>query len=215
MLALSICVLGIFLLLVVTELLYHRKIIKGEYHRKFFHITAGGFIAFWPWLISWRTIQILGLLMLAVMILNRYVKVFTYHGKIPRVTYGDIFLALAIFVCATITDNKTFFTLAILEVALADGLAAVAGIANGKHWEYKVVGYKKTVVGSMVFWLTSVEILTAGLLGLHNSFSFQDYYYLLLALPPILTIVENLAIFGIDNLLVPVATIVILRLLQA
>jgi dolichol kinase len=215
MLAFSVCVIGIFVLLVLTELLYNKKIIRGEYHRKFFHITAGTFIAFWPWLISFRTIQILALLMLGVMVANRYIKVFTYHGKIPRVTYGDIFLALAIFVCATITDNKTFFALAILEVALADGLAAVVGMANGKHWEYKVFGYKKTVVGSMVFWLTSVEILTAGLLGLHSIYSFQDYYYLLLILPPILMIVENLAVLGVDNLLVPVATIVILRLLQA
>lgn len=215
MLSVISCVAGLFALLVITEILYNKKILKGEYHRKFFHITAGCFIAFWPWLISWKAIQVLSLLMLGVMIANRFLKLFNYHGKIPRVTYGDMFLAFAIFIAAIITDNKTFFAIAILEVALADGLAAVVGIANGKRWGYTVFGYKKTVIGSMVFWLTSLEILVAGLLGLHNFYTFQQYYLILLVIPPILTIVENLAIFGVDNLMLPIATIVLLQLFQS
>lgn len=215
MLALIVCLAGIFLLLLLADWLASKKYLKGEFHRKFLHITAGSFIAFWPWLISWRWIQILGLAMLAVMAANRKYGFLKYHGRVRRVTYGDIFFALAIFISASITTNKSFFAVAILEVALADGLAAVAGIADGKGWEYKVFGYKKTVIGSMVFWLASIEILTAGLLGAHDVFSFQSYYYLLLLLPPVLTVLENLAIFGIDNLVLPLVTIFILRLFQS
>jgi dolichol kinase len=214
MLAVIICVLGLALLLLLTELLAARKLLKGEYLRKFFHITAGTFIAFWPWIISWRSIQILSILMLLIMLANRFLGLSSYHGRIRRVTYGDIFLALAILLSSIITDNKIFFAIAILEVALADGLAAVAGISYGKRWGYKVFGYTKTVIGTMVFWIVTVEILTAGVLAAHDTFSYQDYFYILLLLPPLLTILENLAIFGVDNLVIPLLTIAILQMFQ-
>jgi dolichol kinase len=214
MLAVIVCILGLAFLLLLTELLATRKILKGEYLRKFFHITAGTFIAFWPWLVSWRSIQILSVLMLGVMLANRFFGLSSYHGKIRRVTYGDMFFAVAILICSFVTTNKIFFALAILEVALADGLAAVAGISIGKRWEYKVFGYTKTVIGTMVFWIVTVEILTAGVLAAHDLFSYQDYFYLLLLMPPLLTILENLAVFGIDNLIIPLLTIAILRMFQ-
>lgn len=215
MLKVFICLAGIFLILLIAELLRERKILKGEYLRKFVHIVSGSFIAFWPWLISWRLIQTLSLLMVMIMLTNKYIGFFNYHGKVRRVTYGDYFFALAILVCSFIAQDKIFFMLAILEVALADGLAAVAGIGFGRGWEYKVWGVKKTVIGTMVFWIVSAAILTPGLLAEHDVFSFNAYYYLLLLLPPALTLLENVAIYGADNLLVPLGLIIILRAVQS
>ncbi len=214
MLKLFLCLAVVCLILLISELIWERKILKGEYLRKFVHITAGSFIAFWPWILSWRTIQILSLAMVVVIIANKYLGFFNYHGKIRRVSQGDFFFAVAIFVCSIISQNKIFFAMAILEVALADGLAAIAGISAGKHWEYRIFGYKKTVIGSMVFWIVSASILTGGLLAAHDYFSFQSYYYLLLMLPPFLTLLENVAVYGSDNLVVPVALIVVLRAFQ-
>lgn len=214
MLKLIVCLAGVFLILVVAEILRSKKILKGEYLRKSVHIAAGSFIAFWPWLVSWRTIEVLSLLMIAVMIANRHLKFFNYHGRPHRITYGDYFLAIAIFISALISHNKIFFALAILEVALADGLAAVAGIGSPKKWEYKIFGSRKTVFGSMMFWIASASILTAGLLAAHDYFSFKDYYYLLLLLPPGLTLVENVSPFGLDNLLIPLVLIAVLRAVQ-
>lgn len=215
MLAVIACLAGIFALLVADELLGVYKILKGEYRRKFLHISAGTFIAFWPWLISWHWIEISAVLMIAFMVANRYIPLFNYHGWIGRARSGDIFFGLAIFVAAFIAHNKVFFALAILQVAVADGLAAVAGISSGKNWDYKVFGSKKTVIGSMIFWIASACIFGAGLLAAHDVFSFQDYYMMLLLLPPLLTLLENVSIFGLDNLVIPIATIVILRLVQA
>lgn len=214
MLKLIICLGGILLILLLAELLSERKILKGEYLRKFVHIASGSFIAFWPWLLSWRAIQILSLVMVLVMVTNKYIGFFNYHGKVRRPTYGDYFFALAIFISAIISHNKIFFALAILEVALADGLAAIAGIGFGKRWEYKILGNKKTVIGSMAFWIASASILTAGLLAAHDVFTFRDYYYLLLLLPPGLTVLENLAAYGVDNLVIPIFLIIVLRLVQ-
>ena len=214
MLTVIACLAGLAILLITADLLAKYKVLRGEYHRKFFHITAGSFIAFWPWLISWRAIQVLSILMLMVMAVGRYRNLLKYNGYIHRVTYGDIFFAIAIFISSIITHNKIFFAVAILEVALADGLAAVAGISIGKHWEYKMFGYKKTIIGSMIFWIATVEILTAGLLAAHDVFQFQSYYYLLLLLPPLLTAVESVSLYGVDNLIIPILTIVVLRMFQ-
>lgn len=215
MLNLIICILGLGVLLVLSEVIGKYKILKGEYQRKFLHISSGAFIASWPWLISWRTIQILSLLMIAIMAANYYFGIFNYQKRIGRVTYGDIFLALAVLLTSLITHNKIFFAVAILEVAVADGVAALAGSSYGKGWAYKVMGYKKTVIGTMVFWIATASILTPGLLAAHDIFSFNDYYYLLLLLPPALTLIENVAILGIDNLIIPVFLIIVLRIVQS
>lgn len=206
------CLLGIFLLLVTTEYLGRHKILPGEYQRKFLHITSGTFIVFWPWLISWSAIRGLAVAMLLVMVIGRYTKQLSYNGRVRRVTYGDIFLVAAILICSFISPNKIFFALAILEVALADGLAAVIGMAYGRHWQYRVFGYKKTLVGSMMFWIVSAVILAAGLLLANAIFQPRKYYESVLFLPPALTVVEMPSIYGIDNLLVPVITVWTLRL---
>ena len=211
MLAVFACLIGILVLLIIAELLGKRRILKGEYHRKFLHIAAGSFIATWPWLISWRWIEVIGLVMVLFMIANRYIAVFDYHGWIGRANYGDIFMALAVFLTATLTHNKIFFALALLEVAVADGLAAVTGKSYEKNWGYQIFGHKKTVIGSMVFWIATVCIFGAGLLPAHDVISFQNYFIILLLVPPIFTLAENVSVFGLDNLVLPVLTIAALH----
>jgi phytol kinase len=215
MLALFACLAGLFILLVAAELLRRKRLVTGEYHRKLLHIAGGTFIAFWPWLISFQTIEWLGVVMIIVMLTNRFIPVFNYQGILGRARYGDILYALAIVVSAAIAHNKVIFALAILQVALADGLAAVAGIRYGKNWDYKVLGNKKTVIGSMVFWVLSACIFGVGLLSLHDSLPFRDYYLLLTLMPPLLTFAENISVFGVDNIVLPVLTIVILRAVLA
>ncbi|MBX4201540.1 hypothetical protein KW803_01425 [Candidatus Saccharibacteria bacterium] len=214
MLAVTACLIGIFGLLLIAELLGKYRVLKGEYHRKFLHVAAGSFIAFWPWIITWDQIQIIGLLMLAVMVANRYLSFLNYRGRVGRATFGDIFLALAIFLLPFFTDNNIFFALAMLEVALADGLAAVFGITYGKNWGYKVFGHKKTVIGSMTFWIVSLCIVGTGLLPAHEIISFQSYLLVILLAPPLLTAAENISLLGIDNLVIPLLTVAILNLAQ-
>jgi dolichol kinase len=215
MLALIVCLLGLLILLVIAEFIGKKRLLKGEYHRKFLHISAGTFIAFWPWLISWHWIQAISLAMAAGMLANHHLNYFNYRGKIGRATYGDILYAVAIFLAASITHNKVFFALAMLEVAIADGLAAVAGISYGRYWVYKIFGHKKTVIGSMVFWIATVCIFGAGLLAAHDSISFQNYFLILLLAPPVLTLVENISLFGLDNLVLALLTVAVLRALQS
>lgn len=211
MLAIILSLLGILGILLLNELLWRHKIIHGELKRKLVHMTVMTFVAFWPWLMSFRSIQLVGIAMVIVLLLNRQLKFLHYLGGIREKSYGDIFLALAITTSALITDEKTFFMIAMLNVALADGLAAVIGSKFGGNWRYKVFGQNKSVIGTMTFWITSVFVFGFGLLPAHSLVEFNQYILLLIFLPPILAAVENIAVFGLDNLAVPIVVITVLN----
>lgn len=214
MLAVIACAIGIVFILVSGELLWHEKILRGEFQRKYVHILTACFVATWPWLISFKAIQLLGVVALAAQLLNRWITLLHYNSFGDRgSTYGDVFVALAIIICALATANKTYFALAMLELGLADGLAAVVGTKFGQDWRYKVFGSTKTVIGTMTFWLVSLAIFGAGLPFAH-SLNLHAYNYLLIFLPPALALLENISLAGLDNLTLPIATIAALRLLS-
>ena len=211
MLSILACLVGVFGVLAVAETLWRADILKGEYQRKFVHILTAGFVAFWPWLISWHAIEALGIAMLVLVLANHMHEQLHFSADLRKKSVGGITLALVITAAALMTHNKIFFAIAILNTALADGLAAVFGTRYGKNWEYKVFGYPKTVIGTMTFWLVSLLILGVGLLFAYTNISAQNYLLLLLFLPPVLAAIENLAVDGVDNIAVPVAVILALK----
>jgi dolichol kinase len=135
-----------------------------------------------------------------------------YLGGIRQQTYGDVFLALSVTTTALMTDKKIFFAVAMLNVALADGFVAIIGTKFGMKWKYEIFGQTKTVLGSMTFWIVSLCILGAGLLPALSAISLNHYAALLIILPPVLTITENLAVWGTDNLAIPFVVLVALQL---
>jgi dolichol kinase len=214
MLAVCLCLLGVLFILLINEILWRDKFLHGEMRRKFVHILATIFMAFWPWIISFKAIQLIGIAMVIVLLLNRQFKILHYLGSIRQKTYGEVFLALAVTTTALLTDNKVYFAIALLHVALADGLAAIIGTKYGKNWQYKVFHQTKTIVGSMAFWIVSVLILGFGVPFAQSSIPFDHYSILLLTLPPILVLVENTAALGLDNLAVPIVVVMALQLAQ-
>ncbi|MDB5161198.1 MAG: dolichol kinase [Candidatus Saccharibacteria bacterium] len=206
------CFVGSLSLLVISEYLYKYKLLIAEDRRKFVHITVGTFIAFWPWLIGWRTIQAIGLLMALGVAVNRRYDIFRYSKGIHRKTYGEYYFALAVTFCALLTTNKLFFALAVLHMALADGLAAITGKHFGKKLRYKVFTQDKTLVGTMTFWFVSLCILGIGIPFAHNYIDYNHYYWLIGLLPPALALTENFAVFGLDDIAIPVVVVLVLNL---
>lgn len=211
MLSIIACLVAIFSILVVAEVLWRAEILKGEYQRKFVHISSASFVAFWPWLISWRAIELIGLGMFLVVLVNHLKHTLHFSGDLRKRSVGGVTLALVITICALMTHVKLFFALAILHTSLADGFAAVTGTRYGEGWGYKVFGQLKTVIGTMTFWLVSLIILGIGLLFAYSSISPHNYILLLLLLPPLLAGLENIAVLGLDNLAVPIAVLLVLK----
>ena len=101
--------------------------------------------------------------------------------------------------------------MAILHLALADGLAAIVGQNFGDYWRYRVYGQVKTVVGTMTFWLVSLIILGVGSLLAPSSVDYSHFGLIIILLPPILSFVENFSIKGTDNITVPFVLLIALR----
>lgn len=212
MLALIISLIVVLAILVISEYGWRHKLLLGERARKFVHILVGAFVAFWPWLMTWRQIQLISLAFLVSVFFNRRYKIFHALFSVSRRSYGEITFAIAVGASALITTNKVYFMIGMLHLALADGVAALVGRKVSKNWQYKVFGQTKTVFGSMSFWLVSLWILGIGL-ALSGSDTYQNVTAALLIIPPIATTIENILPFGLDNLGLSLGVIGLLTLL--
>ena len=198
----------IFILAVVTEYAWRKKQYHNEFTRKFLHITAGTYAAFWPWFLSWRTIQFLALGALCALIISRRLNVFRsmhlarWHGA------GEFLSTVSVGVLPFITHDRWIFAAAVLNLSLADGFAAVVGTQFGKDNTYHVFGQRKSAVGTLTFWMFSVAILTAYVVATQLGWGWLT----ILWLPVVAALVENIGVHGLDNLLVPLVIAVVLRL---
>lgn len=212
MIAVPLSLLAIFILLVVNEWLWRTKKIKGELGRKFIHITVGTFVAFWPFYMSFRSIRLIALAFLVVVLLSKQLNLFSAIHTVVRKGWGEVLYAVGIGLSATITNSPWVFAAAILHLSLADGLAAVIGKRYGKGNEYKVFGFTKSKVGTATFWLTSVSILL--IIVTHATHDLLMVLPLIAWLPVAAAAMENIGVYGLDNIFIPVLIVIALSQLQ-
>lgn len=210
MLSIILSLFGIFVLLVAVEALWIKKLLHVETARKIIHILSGVFIAFWPFWMSWGAIILISFLFLLVILLSQAFKIFNSIHGVTRLTRGELLYPVGIGLCAFIAPSPAFFMIAILNLALADGLAAVAGHRFGLFNGYKILGHKKSVIGTMTFFIVSAIIFTLGAKILSGG---QPGHILALAIwfPLVLTGIENISWYGTDNITVPISVIILLN----
>lgn len=198
----------VFLLVVITEYLWRKKDISTEISRKVVHIGVASFVAFWPLFMSWHYIEIIATAFLVVIILSRRLEVFKSIHSVERKTWGEALFAAAILIMSITVHTDWIFAAALLHLGVADGLAALVGTHYGKDTVYKIFGHKKTLAGTMAFYSTSLVILTVTMVSWGGL-----PWYNLLWIPPIITLIENFAIKGTDDLFVPLSLAVILSVI--
>jgi phytol kinase len=198
--ALILTVLFVFLVLLGSELWWRKRITHSEFSRKFVHITVGSFVAFWPFFLSWNEIRLLGLGFLIIVGISKYFHVFRAIHSVQRPTLGELYFALAVGLLTFVTHNKWIYMASLLQMSLADGFAAVMGVRFGRQ-SYLVFSHRKTLVGSLTFFVTSLVILVAyaQLAAVHLSPTF------LIGAAALAAVIENFGVAGLDNLLVPLA----------
>lgn len=200
-------------ILLVSEFLWRKKIVKGERARKFIHILAGVWMAFWPFYLPFDGIFLLGTFSLVLLLYSRFTNLFHAIYAVKRTTYGEIFFAVGIMTCAFIAKDAWIFTTAILLLALADGGAAVVGRFWGIGNQYNVFGSKellKSWAGTAAFIILAYVAVLLGVLVGGNS-TFQDNPHVFLFLPVLLSAVENVSPFGFDNFATPLLATIILN----
>jgi dolichol kinase len=198
----------IFVLLLTNEIIWRRQHVHNEFSRKFIHITVGSFVAFWPLFLSWDQIKLLSLAFIIIVLISRQLKVFQAIHSVQRPTQGELFFAVAVGATAIITENEWIYMAAILQMSLADGLAAIIGTRFGNSNRYTVFGNPKSLYGTLTFFIVSLAILLAFVSYSGSALTIAS----LAAMACVASLIENVGLEGTDNLLVPIFIATILTI---
>ena len=210
MIAIIFSLLAIFIVLVISESLWRKHKLSDELTRKIVHIFVAVFVAFWPFYMSYNAIKLLALAFLVVIVISRQLHIFKGILHVKRKTYGDIFFPLSILSLAILEPASAIFMIAMLHIGLSDGIAALIGKKYGKKNQYKVFGQTKSFVGTLSFILISYLILLSVKL-INPSGITELTWQNVLILPPILGFIENISVYGADDLTVPLVLLVVLK----
>lgn len=200
---------GTAAILLTGEWLWRKHILKGEFARKFVHITAASFAAFWPIFMSRTNIALLSLLFVVALVVIKQLNIFKSLHSVQRATYGEVWYAISIGVVALLFKDDVIFAIAVLHMALADGFAAVIGAGLAKKAQiFHFRGCRKSLAGTLTFVIISFFLnLSYWVLATHYPITFSGIYispitYSLLS-AGLLGAVEIVAPKGSDNVFVP------------
>lgn len=177
-----------------------------EMTRKGVHFGGGLIALSFPYLFdSHWTVLILAILFTIALIVTKRLRLLRSVQGVDRITIGEIIYPLAVyatFFLSTTTGAYYIYTIAILELALADAVAGIVGKRFGRRI-YRIGGGRKSVEGSAAFFTTAFAIVFAGLLfaGTHTPVE-CSVAAAFVALP--LTALEAVAPTGTDNVAVPI-----------
>ena len=199
-------------LMALTDYLWRKQVLRGEYARKFAHIFAGILGAASPFFLSWQEIQIIWCVGIVTLVLAKRLGLFKSVYDIKRKSWGDVLGPVALGLITFLEPHPALFSAVVLHVALADGLAAVIGVRYGLSNRYRVLGTTKSIAGSSAFLGCSI-VINMGLYLLSGLNFGPNGTGSLLVVSAGATLAENIAIRGLDNVIVPVYVLIFLSLL--
>jgi dolichol kinase len=164
-------------------------------------------VALWPLWLSWSQIEFLSIAFVVAVVVSRQFNIFKAIHSVQRPSWGELYFGAAVGLVALITHQPAIYAAALLHMSLADGLAAVIGERHGQKSRYRMLGATKSHAGTLSFLVVSLAILTI--------FSVQKDVSLGVWLPLIAAIatgLENLAVRGLDNLLIPLFVAIALQM---
>jgi phytol kinase len=209
MLRIFYTILAVFIALVINEYLWHKKIIKNEVARKSIHISVAAFVAFWPYYLSYLNIEYIAVAFILVIFVSRKYGFFQSIEQVKRNTFGEYFFPLGILFVALLNPQKEIFTVALLCVGFADGLAALIGQKYGRTNRYKIFSGFKSIAGSLTVFVVSLVILL--LVDYFGKMHLPIASFIIMPLD--VALVEAFTPFGADDLLIPISVLAILSLL--
>ncbi len=108
---------------------------------------------------SWAEILILAVISVVVLAVSRRLRIFRAIHSVQRATFGEFWSSVSVGLLLVVWPHTHIYTAAMLELSLADGLAAVIGTAFGRRHRYRVFGAQKSVIGTAAFFIVSCLIL--------------------------------------------------------
>jgi len=177
----------------VVEIVKRRFSLSTNVSRRVTHIGAALIAAISPLFLNQLTIVIVCLFFASLIFIGRKTTFLSSIHDVDRKSFGDVFLPLgeALSAFVFLPHSIAAFQFGVLVMGISDALAGLGGEKFGKH-KVQFFGNTKSAEGSTIFFICTL-ILT---------FFFAPVFgYKLVVISAILTIVEFLSIYGIDNLI--------------
>lgn len=185
--------------------------IGKEASRKFIHIMLGNwwFIAMYFFTNVWFAMFV----PITFIIIN-YVSykrnIISVMEREKQDGLGTVYYAISLLILVIVSwgiyKNPLLGLVPNLIMAYGDGFAAVLGQAI-KSKQYKIIDTKKSLVGSITMFLISAIFIITYCIFVGKSI---EYILLSIVIALIVTLVEGISIRGIDNITVPIITLVLL-----
>jgi phytol kinase len=187
-----------------------------ELMRKLVHLGMGLAALSLPWLFAniWSVVVLTCVFVLLLIGLRVVPRLRIHLGSpihgVDRKSLGDIYFALGVGGLFLLSSaDPLLFCIPVLILALADTAAGLTGLYYGRL-RYVVVSGEKSIEGSLAFFFTAFLSAQTALL-LFTEIGRGEILLSALALGLSLTLVEALADKGLDNLLIPLAGLLLLK----
>jgi phosphatidate cytidylyltransferase/phytol kinase len=208
----------ILFLLLIGEILFRYFKVKTEYTRKFAHFTTGIATLWIPYFFhNHLTVLVLTILFLSVLIIGKKLNQIRSIDSVKRETIGSYLFPISIYICFLISDyydDKSLFIIPVLILSVSDTLAALFGtFIKSKEITHRFVKDKKTIFGSLTFFVSSTLILSISMINYSDLSILKSIFYSLI-IGFIGTILELISRKGFDNLTVPISVSLLLILLK-
>jgi phytol kinase len=209
---------GVFLLLfIVAEFLYHALRMKAELTRKIVHIGTGIITLLFPIFLAnhWLVLVLCAgfFVLLSISLWFNFLKSI---NAIKRFSVGSLLYPCAVYFCYLVYDFEGqklyFFYLPMLSLALCDPIAEIFG-KNFPYKTYKIGSSQKSFGGSIAFFVSCFLLHIGYFNVLIAQLSFSFYFLIAMASIALFTaFVEGVSGKGIDNITIPIAVIIGLKI---
>ncbi len=202
---LNFAFIGIYIVLIflISKLFKNFYPNNQELLRKIIHIGMGPLIPLAKFLeIEQSAAQYFAGGMSILIVINYIYKLFPIIEDIDRKSFGTFFYCFSLLILISLfwERDPLALTTGFFIMTLGDGLAGLIG-KNFKSRSWKIFNQKKSTIGTTTMFLISFLVLLIS--GYTNDIDF-NYYYFGIAL--LATLLEQISIVGVDNILVPIIT---------
>jgi len=193
----------IFLIFLISIIFKKFNKNNKEILRKIIHVGIGPLIPIAMYLKIDRNSALIFTGIITILILINYIyKLFPTIEDVDRKSFGTLFYCISLFFLIFlfwVKDPNSLIT-GFFIMTFGDGFAGLIG-KNFVSKNWVVLNQKKSLLGTLTMFLTSLVIISVmGFIQI-NSF---DYTFLTIAL--LATVLEQISTIGIDNFIVPIST---------
>lgn len=198
------------------EVLYKTFGVNPEITRKIAHILASiSTLSFIFLFNSHWYVLLLAIIFFNVLLWGKKLKLFDSIENVNRQTAGSYLLPVSIYLLFFIAEKQQqnlYFILPLLILGISDPLAGSFSIINSKKLSFVKFGgfyLQKTYVGSLIFFISTFLIIFS--IFAYSNIAITNPFFYSIIFAFIITITELFSSKGLDNLTIPLVSLVLLH----